>query len=360
MIVDPTTFARQDDDEELLLEEEELLALLDSTFGLIGWNPWVPNPPPLTTRLSQSAFINRAPVRLDRQETQQAGIFDDLTGGSKAPQKQDPRLTAATEKLSALVNALLRRGDIMRLVNADFRLSWLIPQLTGVAAPNLTIFYNTTTGLVSYKDENGVVIPIGTGAGGGITQLTGDVTAGPGSGSQAATIANDAVTYAKMQNVSATDRLLGRSTAGAGDVEEIVCTAAGRALIDDADAATQRTTLGLASGVYTPTLTNVANLAASTAFQCQYLQVGSVVTVSGKVAVDPTLAATATELGISLPVASNFGAAEDCGGVAFATGIAGQGAGIIGDAANDRASMNWVAGDISNQNMSFCFSYRIL
>jgi len=35
------------------------------------------------------------------------------------------------------------------------------------------------------------------------------------------TIDNDAVTYAKIQNVSATDRLLGRSTAGAGDVEEI-------------------------------------------------------------------------------------------------------------------------------------------
>lgn len=62
------------------------------------------------------------------------------------------------------------------------------------------------------------------------------------------TIDNDAVTYAKIQNVSATDRLLGRSTAGSGDVEEIVCTAAGRALLDDADASAQRTTLGLVLG----------------------------------------------------------------------------------------------------------------
>ena len=59
------------------------------------------------------------------------------------------------------------------------------------------------------------------GLGSGITQLTGDVTAGPGSGSVAATIANDAVTYPKIQNVSATDRLLGRDTAAAGDIEEI-------------------------------------------------------------------------------------------------------------------------------------------
>ena len=45
---------------------------------------------------------------------------------------------------------------------------------------------------------------------------TGDVT-----GSGALTIANDAVTYAKMQNVSATSRVLGRITSGSGDVEEL-------------------------------------------------------------------------------------------------------------------------------------------
>lgn len=55
----------------------------------------------------------------------------------------------------------------------------------------------------------------------GITQLTGDVTAGPGSGSQAATIPNDTVTYAKMQNVSAASKLLGRGDSGSGDTQEI-------------------------------------------------------------------------------------------------------------------------------------------
>ncbi len=84
----------------------------------------------------------------------------------------------------------------------------------------------------------------GTNTGDQTITLTGDVT-GTGTGTFAATIANDAVTYAKMQNVSATDKILGRSTSGSGDVEEIACTAAGRALIDDADASAQRTTLGL-------------------------------------------------------------------------------------------------------------------
>ncbi len=71
--------------------------------------------------------------------------------------------------------------------------------------------------------------------------LTGDVTAS--AGSNTTTIPNDTVTYAKIQNVSATDKVLGRSTAGAGDIEEITCTSFGRALIDDASVAAQRATL---------------------------------------------------------------------------------------------------------------------
>lgn len=80
----------------------------------------------------------------------------------------------------------------------------------------------------------------------------------------------DAVTYAKIQNVSATDKVLGRSTAGSGDVEEIACTSAGRALIDDADASAQRTTLGLAIG------TNVqAYSAVLTALVSAFIAAGS-------------------------------------------------------------------------------------
>jgi hypothetical protein len=50
-----------------------------------------------------------------------------------------------------------------------------------------------------------------------------------------------------MQNVSATDKLLGRSTAGAGNVEEITCTSFARGLLDDADAATARATIGVSA-----------------------------------------------------------------------------------------------------------------
>jgi hypothetical protein len=59
----------------------------------------------------------------------------------------------------------------------------------------------------------------GTNTGDQTITLTGDVT-GSGTGSFAATIANDSVTYAKLQDVSSAI-LLGRASGGAGNVEEI-------------------------------------------------------------------------------------------------------------------------------------------
>ena len=109
------------------------------------------------------------------------------------------------------------------------------------------------------------------------------------------TIDSDTVTYAKMQNVSATDKLLGRSTAGAGDVEEIACTAAGRAILDDADATAQRATLGLVIGTnvqaYDADLAVIAGLADPNADRIlfwddsagayAYLEAGSGLSITG-------------------------------------------------------------------------------
>lgn len=79
------------------------------------------------------------------------------------------------------------------------------------------------------------------------TYLTddGETTETPTNNKTFAVIADGEVTYEKIQNVSGTDKVLGRQTSGAGVVEEIPCTAAGRALIAGASAAAQRTTLEL-------------------------------------------------------------------------------------------------------------------
>lgn len=118
---------------------------------------------------------------------------------------------------------------------------------------------------------------------------------------------------------------------------------------------------GLAAGVYTPTRSAEANLDSNvTMSEAQYMRVGSTVTVSGRFTADPTTPATTTSFEITLPVASNIGAAEDAAGVAFCGAIAGQGAAIFGVAANDTAKFQWVAGDVTSQTWSYTFSYQVI
>lgn len=112
-------------------------------------------------------------------------------------------------------------------------------------------------------------------------------------------------------------------------------------------------------GTYTPTLFSVTNVAANTAYVCNYLRVGNSVTVSGKVDIDPTSTGV-TQLGISLPIASLLTAAEQCAGVAAASGIAGMSAAILGDATNDRAELQYIAVDVTNKAMYFTFTYTLL
>ena len=127
------------------------------------------------------------------------------------------------------------------------------------------------------------------------------------------TIDNDAVTFAKMQNVN-TGILLGRSTASSGNVEENSI-GAGLSLSGNVLSCTL-TVPTLTSGTYTPTLTNFANVTSSIAYTCQYLQVGDVVTVSGRVNITMTTGGSVTQLQISLPVATNFSQEGQCGGTA--------------------------------------------
>ena len=124
----------------------------------------------------------------------------------------------------------------------------LIDSAAGNALKNLT-WANVKVQLKTYFDTlyNNYVHPNHTGA----VTSTGD---------GATAITDDAVTYAKIQNISATDKILGRSTAGAGIVEEIACTVAGRAILDDVDAAAQRTTLGSAASGSNSDITELSGL----------------------------------------------------------------------------------------------------
>ena len=115
-----------------------------------------------------------------------------------------------------------------------------------------------------------------------------------------------------------------------------------------------------AATTYTPTLTNVTNITGSTAYAAQYLRTGNTVLVAGTLDVDPTLTATLTQLGISLPIASSLTARNQLAGSGFAPSIAGLGTAILGDATNDRAQMEYVASDPNSQPMYYIFSYQII
>lgn len=116
----------------------------------------------------------------------------------------------------------------------------------------------------------------------------------------------------------------------------------------------------LVSGTYTPTLFNTTNVAASTAYVCQYMRVGNTVTVSGQVDIDVTLTATSTVLGMSLPIASAVANANEVGGTSACPTVAALVTAILGDATNDRATFQFVSTDTNNNSMYFTFTYRIL
>lgn len=114
-----------------------------------------------------------------------------------------------------------------------FTLGWTGTLATARIADDAVTFakmQNIATNRLIGRDTAGSGDPEELTVGGGIeftgstgiqtSDFTGDVTKAAGGTAQ--TIANDAVTYAKMQNVSAESRLLGRGQGGgAGDVQEI-------------------------------------------------------------------------------------------------------------------------------------------
>lgn len=114
-------------------------------------------------------------------------------------------------------------------------------------------------------------------------------------------------------------------------------------------------------GTYTPTLTAVANIASSAPFACQWMRVGNMVTVSGRVDIACTAAAnTLTQLGISVPVASNFTSSANLGGASAIGQPTYQPIVFYADSTNDRAMLQFLSNGTANAACFFTFSYRVM
>lgn len=115
----------------------------------------------------------------------------------------------------------------------------------------------------------------------------------------------------------------------------------------------------LDSGTYTPTLTNLSNISASTAYLCQYLRVGSVVTVSGRVEIDITTTLASNLLKVSLPISSSFDTIGDCAGVGTSNSDQDTTFSIFSDSVG-QAQFGWEDQvSTGNKNYFFTFTYLI-
>jgi hypothetical protein len=111
--------------------------------------------------------------------------------------------------------------------------------------------------------------------------------------------------------------------------------------------------------LYVPTLTLVSNLTGAGVSDFYYYQNGRLVTVFGKVQVTPTVGATITELGMSLPVISYFKFDYQCAGSANSPTI-NQGAAIVGDVGNNRALLKFLSTGASTFDLFFQFGYVVI
>lgn len=115
----------------------------------------------------------------------------------------------------------------------------------------------------------------------------------------------------------------------------------------------------IASGTYTPTLSNLLNITAATPGNWQYMRVGDVVTVSGSVTVEPTAAAsTLTEFEFDLPIASDFNVTGELSGTLWGFDIASNGGQVTGTGSN--GICQWNSQGVSETDIFIHFTYIII
>jgi hypothetical protein len=175
---------------------------------------------PTTVKIRRSGTASATPSALEHGE-----IAINYADGKVFWKNASDVITSFTFQSYALASHTHSISDVTGLQTA----------LDGKASSSHTHSISDVTGLQTALDGK---------ASSSHTHAASDITSGT---LDIARIANDAVTYAKIQNVSATNRILGRSSAGAGDVEEL-------------DAATARTVMSV-QPTASPAFTGAATFA---------------------------------------------------------------------------------------------------
>lgn len=118
---------------------------------------------------------------------------------------------------------------------------------------------------------------------------------------------------------------------------------------------------GLAvNGTYTPTITNGANVAASTAFTCNWSRIGKMVIVSGLFNVDPTAATTATDLELTLPIDREVGSISYIGGAGASYVTTTTDVWRVYTSGLTKVIFRGYPTSASNQSVTFMFQYNLI
>jgi len=117
---------------------------------------------------------------------------------------------------------------------------------------------------------------------------------------------------------------------------------------------------GATSGDYTPTITPIVNVSATTIHPLMYYQIGNKVTVAGRVDIDAINNAVSTQIAISLPIPSNIASSADCAGTADSVSATTESGVIYGDPGADRAILAYTSTTTALTSFFFIFCYRVL
>lgn len=242
---------------------------------------------------------------------------------------------------------------------SDQQVTVKVAGLTGVVVPvgKTVLVYNNGTDVVTAVDHIpsltlGAALPVASG-GTGATTLTGVVR---GNGTSAFTAGNVNLASEVTGTLPVANGGTGISAFGTG-----VAAALGQNVTGSGGIA-----LGISSGTYTPTLTSVANVVSTTAETCMYTNVQGVVTVYGRFGIQ--FNSGTVQVGISLPIASDFTSSNNC--IGFPTIVL---SGVIlayppfiyikADTTNNRADLYYRANSGvtgSDSEMYFNFAYRVI
>lgn len=115
------------------------------------------------------------------------------------------------------------------------------------------------------------------------------------------------------------------------------------------------------SGTYSPTIINNLNTSARSINDCQYMRVGNVVTVSGRLSITPTTSPAATSVYFTLPIPTYFDAFNLAGGAGASSNF-GIPACIRADglgSGNDQVEFLYQSINTVNNTFNFSFTYLV-